>query len=87
MKQGNFSGLNDTSQEAENLQISLLRKLTPAQRAIKTFSLSNQVIHLSKRAIRRQNPHLDENELKILFLHHFYGQEIAQKVQAYLNKR
>ena len=82
-----FSELNDTSPEAEEIQIALLRKLSPAQKAAKTFSLSNEVIRLSKRAIRRQNPDLNEFELKILFLHHFYGPKIAKKVQDHLKIR
>lgn len=79
-----FSVLSDTSPEAEEVQITLLKKLTPSQRAAKVFSLSQQMITLSKRAIQRQNPGLSEFELKILYLHYFYGPGIAQKVQAYL---
>ena len=87
MNPGKFSELSDTSPEAEAIQIALLRKLTPAQRAAKTFSLSHEVIYLSKRAIRRQNPGLSELELKFLYLHHFYGPEIAGKVRPHLEER
>lgn len=82
-----FSQLSDTSAEAETVQIALLRTLTPGQRAAKALSLSQQVINLSKRAIRRRHPHLTESELKILYLHHFYGPHIAQKVRAHLEKK
>ncbi|HLP48158.1 MAG TPA: hypothetical protein VK469_19600 [Candidatus Kapabacteria bacterium] len=84
MNPGKFSELSDTSPEAEEIQLSLLKKLTPAQRAAKVFSLSNQVIALSKRAIQRQNPGLNEFEIKILYLYYFYGPDIAQKVREYL---
>jgi hypothetical protein len=84
MNPGKFSVLSDTSPEAEEVQLALLRKLTPAQRAAKTFSLSHQVVTLSKRAIQRQNPGLSEFEIKILYLHYFYGPGIAQKVREYL---
>lgn len=79
--------MSDTSPEAEAVWIDLLRKLTNAQRAAKTFSLSQQVISLSKRAIRRRNPGLSESEMKLLYLHHFYGPDITQKVRAYLQER
>jgi hypothetical protein len=81
MNPGNFSKSSDTSVKAEAVQIALLKKLTPAQRADKVFSLSHEVIQLSKRAIRRKNPGLSESELKILYLQYFYGAEIAQKVR------
>jgi len=51
------------------------------------LSLSQQMITLSKRAIQRQNPDLDEFELNMLYLHHFYGPDIAKKVRAYLKRR
>jgi hypothetical protein len=81
MNTEDFSRMSDTSPEAEEIQIALLRKLTPAQRAAKAFSLSHQVIQLSRRAIRRQNPGLSEFDLKILCLQHFYGPDIARKVR------
>jgi hypothetical protein len=61
--------------------------LTPAQWAARVFSLSHEMITLSKRAIRRQNPGLNEFELKILYLQHFYGLDIARKVRTYLEKK
>ena len=79
-----FSHINDTSPDAEKVQIELLRKLTPGQKASKTFALSHDVIQLSKRAIRRQNPGLSEFELKMLYLEHFYGPGIAHKVREHL---
>lgn len=82
-----FSALSDTSPEAEDIQIALLKKLTPAQRAAKVFSLSHTVFTLSKRAIQRQNPGLSELEMKLLYLHHFYSPGIARKVRAYLQKK
>ena len=82
-----FSALSDTSPEAEEIQIALIRKLTPAQRAAKVFSLSHQVLTLSKRAIQRQNPGLSEFEMKLLYLHHFYSPGIARKVRAYLQEK
>jgi len=86
MSHGMFSKLSDTSPKAEQIQIALLRKLTPTQRLAKTFSLSHDVIQLSKRAIRRQNPGLSEPELKVLYLRNFYGPELAQQFQEYLKK-
>jgi len=87
MTEVKFSILSDTSPQAEEIQIALIKKLTPAQRAAKVFSLSQEVIALSKRAIQRSNPGLSEFEMKLLYVHYFYGPGIAQKVRAYLEER
>ena len=82
-----FSKLSDTSSKVEKIQIDFLKGLTNAQRAAKVFTLSQLVINLSKRAIRRQNQGLSEFEVKLLYLHHFYGPDIAKKVRAYLEEK
>lgn len=87
MEPGKFSKVSDTSRKAEEVQINLLRKLTPGQRAAKAFSLSRQVIELSKRAIRRRNPGLSKFDLEILSLRLFYGPEIAHRVREQLEKK
>lgn len=39
---------------------------------------------LSKRAIKRVNPELDEKELNILFVRYNYGNKLAEKFQKFL---
>jgi hypothetical protein len=79
-----FGGLNDTAPEAEKVQIELLRKAGTAKRFNITLSLSQTVIDLARRALKRANPHLNEFELKILFLSNCYGRELAEKVKKFM---
>ena len=79
-----FGALRDTAPEAEKVQIELLRKAGIAKRFNLTLSLSQNVIDLSRRALKRANPHLNESELKILFLSNCYGRELAEKVKKYM---
>jgi hypothetical protein len=44
-------------------------------------------IDLSRRAIARANPGLDEQELDLLFIRLHYGAPLAQKVGEFLRKR
>ncbi len=79
-----FGGLKDTAPEAEKVQIELLRKAGTAKRFNITLSLSQAVIDLARRALKRANPNLDEFDLKILFLSNCYGRELAQKVKKHM---
>ncbi|NIM78590.1 MAG: hypothetical protein GTO20_07345 [Candidatus Aminicenantes bacterium] len=79
-----FGSLKDTTPEAEKVQIELLRKAGTAKRFNITLSLSQTVIDLARRALKRANPDLNEFELKILFLSNCYGRELAEKVKKYM---
>jgi len=76
-----FGGLKDTAPEAEKVQIELLPKAGMAKRSNMTLSLSQTVIELSRRALKRANPGLNEFELKILFLSNCWGRELSEKVK------
>ena len=54
----------DTPPEIENLQLSLIRKASISKRLSRVRSLSQSVIQLSRRAIRRANPALNQREAK-----------------------
>jgi hypothetical protein len=77
----------DTHPDAERVQIELLRKATPAQRAQLALSLSETTIKLARRAIRRANPDASEEEVGLIFVEVHYGKELADRVRAYLAKR
>ena len=77
----------DTHPEAERVQIELLRKATPAQRAQLALSLSETTIKLARRAIRRANPGASEEEVGLIFVEVHYGKELADRVRAYLERR
>ncbi len=72
--------MNDTSPEAERMQVELLRRATPAQRANMALGLSHQAIALSQRAIRRANPDVPEREIERIFVTLHYGEDIYNKL-------
>jgi hypothetical protein len=76
----------DTDPRIEAVQIALLRKAGTAKRAALMRSLSQTLIKLSRRTLRELNPELSEQELKVLFVRHCYGDELADRLQVYLQK-
>lgn len=76
----------DTHLDAEKVQIRLLRQASPAKRAWLMRSLSQTVLKLSRRTLRELNPDLSEQALKVLFVKHCYGDELADRLQTYLNR-
>lgn len=79
--------LSDTDAKAEKTQIALVRKLSTPERVAILRSLSRTVIGLSRRAIRRANPELSEEELNYKFIAYHYGYEIAGQFRKYLDSR
>jgi len=70
----------DTDPEAEEFQFALLRRATPARRASLALSLTDTVLALSRKAIRRA-PEASEDELRLRFVELKYGQELAEGVR------
>jgi hypothetical protein len=77
----------DTHPEAEQFQISLLRQASAAERLARACSLSETAIQLSHRTIRRANPELNEQELKLLFVTYAYGKDLSEHLRRYLNRK
>jgi hypothetical protein len=77
----------DTDLHAERVQHDLLRKATIARRAAIAFSLSETMIRLARRAIRRQNPNLSNQEVLLLFVAIHYGPELAEELEMDLRRR
>ena len=75
----------DTHPDAEQFQISLLRKASVAERIARACSLSETVIQLSRRAICRANPELNEQELNLLYVTYYYGKDLSERLRRYLN--
>ncbi len=73
--------LSDTSPEAERVQIELLRKLTPAQRVSTMRSLTATALRLSRRALARANPGLQDREIDLLFIELNYGKPLADEIR------
>lgn len=78
------SQLTDTNPEAEEVLISIIRKIPAAKKLNRVFSFSSTILYLSRRAISRANPDLSEEEKKILFIRYHYGDELADKFQSFL---
>jgi hypothetical protein len=78
---------SDTHPDAERVQIELLRCATVGQRAEIAISLTQTTIELSRRAIRRAHPDASEQEVGLIFVALHYGQDLADRVRAYLDRR
>ncbi len=76
----------DTSLNAEETQISLIRKASIAERISRVRSLSQTTMQLSRRAISRANPGLSEQEVTLIFVAYHYGDELANRLRAYMEK-
>jgi hypothetical protein len=74
----------DTTPEAEAVLIQMLRAQPPAKRLADAVSASNCVAEQCKNAIRRMNPGISEDEVRLRFIELNYGSEIALRVRAYL---
>jgi hypothetical protein len=77
----------DTHEEADRIQIELLRSATPARRAALALSLSASVVGLSRRALARQDPEADDESLGVRFVELNYGRAIATGLAAFLRTR
>ena len=77
----------DTDVEAERVQLELLRRASPGERAALAMSLSATVITLARRALRRQYPEASEEEIGLRFVELNYGRELAIELAAALNAR
>ena len=76
----------DTTPEAESKLIRLLQDKPAAARLGDAVTASNRVARQCKEAIRRSHPDCCEEEIKLRFIALNYGQELADKVRAYLGK-
>ena len=79
--------IRDTSPEAEAVLIRLIREKPNHLRLQDAVAASNRVAEQCKTAIRRSNPELSEHEVKLRFIAINYGQELADKVRAYVGEK
>ena len=77
----------DTTPEAEQVLINLLRKKSISEKLKSVLSLSALSFQLSKRIIKRANPEKSKIELDMIFLELHYGKAIADKVKYFLNNQ
>lgn len=79
--------LCDTSPEAEEVLIRLIRAKPPEERLRSAFEASNRVARQCKDAIRRSRPELSNEEVKLKFIELNYGPELAAEVRDFLANR
>jgi hypothetical protein len=77
----------DTDLQAEKMQLDLLRRATLERRVAVAASLSKTAINLATKAIRRQNPGLDEHEVLLRFVEIHHGSELAGRLRIDLARR
>lgn len=78
--------LKDTHQKADQVLIDLLQNATHQRKINLVAMLSEQVTFLAKRAIKRANPDLSQQELDLLFVRFNYGAELEARLRKYLDR-
>ena len=77
----------DTRPEADAVQLELLRSAPAGRCAEVAFMLSDHVIRASRRGLRDQHPHANEQEIGLLWMRMVYGAELADRVRDHLASR
>jgi hypothetical protein len=77
----------DTHPKMEARQIALIRRASIARRISIVRSLSESTLWLSRRAIERANPELDQRGLDLEFVAYHYGDRLAGRLREYMDTR
>ena len=77
----------DTSREADDVQVALVRAAPVSRRLHLAWSLSATVISLARRALERADPGATATERDLRFVEHHYGPELAAELRADLERR
>ena len=80
-------GANDTSPEAERVQVELLRAASPARRFALALSLSQTCSDLARAALRREHPGDSEQEIRLRYAELHYGKELVERVRRHIEER
>lgn len=73
--------------DADLVPIELARQMSPQQRLKMALELSTIAIRNARQAIAEANPHLDEQEVNLLWVEDAYGKDLATRYRDYLAKR
>ena len=68
-------------------EIERMRRMTPQQRLAEAFRLTAEGILAERQAIAKANPHLDEQEVCLLWMEQAYGKELTDRVRQDLERR
>lgn len=77
----------DTSNEALEVQLDCLRRMSPDERMKQTLAMSQRVRSMAMDAIRRRHPHLEESEVGLLFIELTYGKSLADEIRSWQRER
>jgi hypothetical protein len=77
----------DTSPEIERVQIELIRKASPAKIFSLVRSISQTLMQASRENIRKSHPDASKEELTLIFVELYYGEEIADLVRTQMKRR
>lgn len=78
-----MQGISDTTPDAAEVQFSILRAMSPADRLSLALRLTSDVIRASKRAIQGAHPEWTQREVGHAFIELHYGKELADAVREF----
>ena len=78
---------NDTSADAAEMQIKLLREAGQEKRSRLMLSITQSAFSLSRYNLKLKYPELSELERNIKFVELLYGEELAMLLKEYLDSR
>jgi hypothetical protein len=76
----------DTSPEALDVQLDVIRNMSPQRRVDLAFQLTAEVRKMGFDAIRRRHPDLDEQAVQLQFIELVYGEALANEVSVWLSE-
>lgn len=77
----------DTHPKIEQMQIEMLRSLTPQEKMRRMNEWSKATYELAWRGLEQANPGASDLELGMIFVAVHYGQPLADCLRIYLHKR
>ncbi|MDP4792244.1 MAG: hypothetical protein NWR99_10185 [Verrucomicrobiales bacterium] len=77
--------MNDTTKEAEQVRLRVLRTMSPTRRLTMALGWSQSVRELSRIGLRKQFPHASEQHLRRLMAERVLGTELALRAYGPLN--
>lgn len=77
---------NDTSKQADEVQMRLLRSATPSRRLAIALRLSDETRRLARRAIARSHPDWTPAACDVCFARVHFGETLARGLAAHLEK-
>ena len=74
-------GTTDTSTEAEEVQLALMRAMSGRDRIRQTCVLSSHLRQMAFDAIRKRFPEMDDSENKLAFIEIVYGKSLSDAIR------